>query len=65
MARQRLDDLPRNFRFNVARALRIKIEANHVGAKFGARSRVVHIRNAADFDLDWRDHGNHKPAGFW
>jgi hypothetical protein len=51
MARQRLDDVPRNFRFNVAGALRIKVEANHVRAKFGARSRVVHVRNAADFNL--------------
>ena len=51
MARQRLDDLPRNFRFNVARALRIKVEADHVRAKFGAHSPTVHIRNAADFDL--------------
>jgi hypothetical protein len=63
MARQNLDDLPSNFRFNVARALRIKVEANHVRAKFGAHSRVVRIRNAADFDLCWSDHQNHKLAG--
>jgi hypothetical protein len=63
MARQRLDDLPSYFRFNVTRALRIKVEANHVRAKFGAHSRVVHIRNAADFDLYRSDHGKSQTGG--
>src|SRR4029077_6148799 len=52
---QHLNKLPRNFRLNVARALRIKVEANHVRAEFGAHSRVVHIRNAAKFNL-YRSH---------
>ena len=57
MARQRLDDLPSNFRFNVARALRIKVEANHLCAELDARLRVSRIRNAADFDLYRSLHG--------
>jgi len=63
MARQRLDDLPSSFRFNVARASRIKVEANHVRAKFGAHSRVVRIRNAADFDLCRSHHGKSQTGG--
>ena len=35
--RQRLDNLPSNFWFNVARALRIKVEPDHLCAEFDAR----------------------------
>jgi hypothetical protein len=63
MARQRLDDLPSKFRFNVARALWVKVKANHVRAKFGAHSRVVHIRNAANLNLYRTHHGKSQTGG--
>jgi hypothetical protein len=47
-----LNDLSHRRWFNVARALAEKIESNHVGTEFNTRTRVVLIRNAADFDLD-------------
>src|SRR5207249_5690432 len=60
---QRLDDLPCNFRFDVAWALRIKVQPDHLCTEFDAHARVVHIRNAADFDLYRSRHGKSQTGG--
>jgi hypothetical protein len=51
--RQRLGNLPSHFCIDVARALRIKVESDHLCAELDARSGVFQVRNAADFDLQW------------
>ena len=45
------NNFTRVLRSNIASALRIKIQANHVGAKIGASSRVFDIGDATDLDL--------------
>jgi hypothetical protein len=65
MPRQRLDDLLSNFRFNVARALRIKVEPDHLCTELDACFCISRIRNAADFDLCPSHHGKSQPVGVW
>src|SRR5260370_25304936 len=45
------NNFARLLRSNITSALRIKIQANHVGAKLGATSRVFDIGDATDLDL--------------
>jgi hypothetical protein len=52
---QHLDDLPRNFGFDVARALQPKVQPNKICSKFDARSCVLRVGNAANFNL-YRSH---------
>jgi hypothetical protein len=51
ISRQRLDNLPANLRFNVARASRIKVKANQRSAEFHARFGISRVRDATDFNL--------------
>ena len=44
-------------RLDIARALRIKVEPNHVGAEFEARARIIRVCDTADFDLYRVHHG--------
>src|SRR4029450_9899006 len=49
--RRALNDLPGHFGVDVARALRIKIQTNHVSAQLCANTRLWYVGDAADFDL--------------
>ena len=48
---ERIHNSADDSRLDVARARRIKVEANHVGAEFDACAGIVRVCNAADFDL--------------
>src|SRR3954451_11875192 len=49
--RQAVHNSADDTRLDVARALRIKVEPNHVGAEFEAGACIVRVCNTADFDL--------------
>jgi hypothetical protein len=61
ISRQRLDNLPGNVGFNVARTSRIKVKANQRRAELYARFGIPRVRDAADFDLYW-PHGKNSEA---
>src|SRR5213594_349459 len=51
ISQQRLDNLPGNVGFNVARTSRVEVKANQRSAQLNARFGISRIRDAADFDL--------------
>ena len=62
ISRQRLDNLPGNIGFNVARTSRVEVKANQRSAQLHARFGISRIRDAADLDL-YRIHDGLDAAG--
>src|SRR5437879_12886693 len=54
--RQRIDNLPSHFWLDAARALRIKVQPDHLFAALEGWVRISRVRYAADFEFHWR-HG--------
>src|SRR5438093_1307982 len=57
VCRQRIDNLPSHFWLDAARALRIKVQPDHLCAELNGCVRVSCVCNAADFDLHWSHDG--------
>jgi len=49
--RHRFDNSPGEPGLNISWTLRVKIEPNHAGAEFSARSGILDVRDAANLDL--------------
>jgi hypothetical protein len=58
--RQHLNDAPCCFRLNVSHAPAIKVEPESIRASFNSRSRVLQIRDTANFNVRHKDLGGVK-----